>query len=122
MFEKASRLKLRISYKGLCTVEDLWDLSLEELNCIYQGVNKILKEYREESLLDKKTRDEELSELTQNIVKHIFMTKQREQKEREDEIMRAEKKQKLLGYLADKQDERYKNMTEDELSKIIDEL
>ncbi len=44
MFEKASRLKLRIATAmGQLTVEDLWDLNLATLNAIAKGLNKQLK-------------------------------------------------------------------------------
>jgi hypothetical protein len=122
MFEKATRLKLRFNFKGLCTVEDLWDLSLEDLNSVFQGLNSQLKEHKEESLLDKKTQNEELLELTVNIVKYIFETKQKEQKEREDAIAKAERKQKILGIIANKQDAELQDKSIDELNKLVDEL
>lgn len=122
MFEKATRLKIRFNYKGLCTIEDLWDLSLEELNSIYRDINSQLKEHKEESLLDKKTKQEELLELTINIIKHIFETKQQEQKEREGAILKAERKQKILGIIANKQDAELQDKSIEELNKLVDEL
>lgn len=122
MFEKAARLKIRFNFKGLCTVEDLWDLSLEDLNSVFQGLNSQLKEHKEESLLDKRTQNEELLELTVNIVKHIFETKQQEQKDRENEIAKVQRKQKLLGIIAEKQDSELKDMSINDLNKLADEL
>lgn len=44
MFEKASRIKLRYSTnRGVLSVEDLWDLSLEQLDPIAINLNKSLK-------------------------------------------------------------------------------
>ena len=44
MFEKASRIKLRYSTnRGVLSVEDLWDLSLEQLDPIAINLSKRLK-------------------------------------------------------------------------------
>jgi len=142
MFEEGTRLKARFNYKGLCTIEDLWDISLDGtkneddkgLKGIYQNLNKQLKDCKETKFLNedlpdeeglvviKKTKEEELIELKRNIVKHIYITKYQEQKEQENKITKSIEKQKLLEILANKQNERFYDMSEEELLKIIDKL
>lgn len=122
MFENASRLKLRFNHKGLCTVEDLWDLSLTDLDRIFKGMNAELKTQNEESLLDTKTKETEIQEVGIAIVKHIVATKIQEKKEREDRLLRVERKQKLLGIIASKQDAELEGKSIEELNKLIDEM
>ena len=40
MFEMASQFKFRYPYKGLITTEDLWDLSLTQLDTVYKALSK----------------------------------------------------------------------------------
>ena len=71
MFEKASRMKLRYqTNRGVISVEDLWDLSLESLDAIAISLNKKLKESQTESFIKTKTKDTTELELKFNIVKH----------------------------------------------------
>ena len=51
IFERATRMSLRFNFKGLISVEDLWDLSLQDLDSIYKILNSKLKQSSEESLL-----------------------------------------------------------------------
>ena len=121
MFEKAVRLKLRFNYKGILNVEDLWDLGLRALDSIYKELNAELKKLSEDSLLEV-DQEGEVTRLKVAIVKHIFSTKQAEQKERESELEKGLKKQRLLGIIADKQDEQFRDMTVEELSTLVEEL
>jgi len=57
MFEKAARLKLRFNFKGILSVEDLWDLSLESLDLIYKNLSAEAKKSKEVSLLEIKTKE-----------------------------------------------------------------
>jgi len=122
MFEKASRLKLRFSHKGLCTVEDLWDLPLTQLDTIFKGLNARAKAQKEESLLNEKTQEDEILDLQIAIVRHVVTVRLAERKTREDEVERAAKKQKLLGIIAEKQDASLKDMSVEDLTKLVNEL
>lgn len=122
MFEYATRNKLRFPYKGQISVEDLWDLSLSSLDAVFKGLNKQLKTAKEESLLEIKSKEDEVLEIQIDIVKYIVAVKQGEAKDRLQAKENKEKKEKLLGILADKENEEYKNMTADEIRKLIAEL
>jgi hypothetical protein len=122
MFEKATRLKLRFTHKGLCTVEDLWDIPLESLDRIFKDLNIKLKAQKEESLLETRSKEDEILDLKIAIVKHIVEVRLSEQKARTDLAAKSTKKQKLLGIIAEKQDSALRDMSVDELTKLVDEL
>ena len=122
MFEKAARLKLRFNFKGQSTTEDLWDMPIQALDQIFKGLNAQLKAQKEESLLETKSKEDEILDLKISIVKHVVEVRLREQKAREDEVSKAAKKQKLLGIIAEKQDANLREMSVDDLTKLVDEL
>jgi|WetSurMetagenome_2_1015567.scaffolds.fasta_scaffold387676_2 hypothetical protein len=122
IFETASRSKLRFQFKGLLSTEDLWDLSVEQLDYIFKGLNAQVKLAKEESLLGTPTRQEMELSLRVEIIKHIFQTKMAEQEVILKIAERKQQKQKLLGLLAEKQDADLKNKSVDELAKMIEEL
>jgi hypothetical protein len=97
MFEKASRLKLRFNYRGICSVEDLWDMSLVALDSIFKELNARNKAAKEESLLDTRDEKNERLDLEIKIVKHIVSVRLQEEKERENAFLKYERKQKTLG-------------------------
>lgn len=80
IFEKASRLKLRFSTaKGELSIEELWDLSLEDLDSIARKVNRALKDEGEESFIDKrKSHVTTKLELKLETLKHVISIKQEE--------------------------------------------
>jgi hypothetical protein len=122
MFEKAVRLKLRFTHKGLCTVEDLWDIPLESLDRIFKELNTNLRAQKEESLLATRSKEEEILDLKISIVKHIVEVRLSEQKARKDLAAKLSKKQNLLGIIAEKQDNALRDMSVDDLTKLVDEL
>jgi len=122
MFEKAARMKLRFPFRGQCSVEDLWDLSVEDLDGVFKELNAELKEAKGESLLEIKTKTDEILELKVAIIRRIVTIKLEEQKASENAGLRAEKKQKLLGIIAEKQDEQYKGMPLEDLTKLVEGL
>jgi hypothetical protein len=122
MFEKAVQLKLRFNHKGLCTVEDLWDIPLESLDRIFKELNTKLKTQKEESLLETRSKEDEILDLKISIVKHIVEVRLSEQKAHKDLAAKLAKKQKLLGIIAEKQDDALRDLSVDDLTKLVDDL
>jgi len=122
MFEVATRSKFRFPYRGLVTVEDLWDISVEGLDTVFKKLNSQLKTVTEESLLQKRTKEDAEIHLQIEIIKYIVSTKLKEanSKLRAKEV--AEEKQKIMEILASKQDEDLKNKTSEELEKMLTDL
>lgn len=122
IFEYATRNKVRFPFKGVISAEDLWDLSLTNLDSIYKTLNKQMKQSEEESLLKKKaTVDEEL-EVQIAIVKHIVSVKLTEKESAEKALAKKEQKQKIMSILAAKENEALQNSSVEELQKMLDEL
>lgn len=122
MFEVATRTKMRFPFKGMISVEDLWDLSVQNLDKVFKTLNSQRKEAQEESLLNTKSSEDERLETQIEIVKHIVSVKLEEQAARVKEAENKEKKQKIMALMAKKDDEEMENMSKEELQKLLDEL
>ena len=122
MFEHATRNKVRFPFKGLISVEDLWDLSLTNLDSIYKTLNKQVKQSEEESLLNTKTTVDKELDVQIAIVKHIVAVKLAEQEAREKTSAKKAQKQKIMAIIASKQDEALQNSSVEDLQKMLDEL
>jgi hypothetical protein len=120
IFEKASRMKLRFYHKGQCSVEELWDVSLIDLDRLYSRL-AANKNTTLNSLLNGKAIDEEL-ELSIKIIKHIVTIRLEEKEIKSKEADRKVRKQKLLSIISKKQDEKYENMDIKELTDLVDNL
>ena len=105
IFEYAVRNKIRFPFKGMISVEDLWDLSLTNLDSIYKTLNKQVKQSEEESLLVTKTSVDTELEVQIAIVKHIVSVKIAEQEAREQASAKKAQKQKIMSIIAAKEDE-----------------
>jgi polyphosphate kinase 2 (PPK2 family) len=122
MFEVAVRGKFRFNFKGVLSVEDLWDLSVRDLDSVFKVLNSQVKQAKEESLLDTKSKEDEVLDTKIEIVKYIVKVKQEEDSERLKAKENREKKQKLLSVLADKENEEILNKSADEIRAMINEL
>lgn len=122
MFEKGLRSKVRFNYRGMCTIEDLYDLTRSNLNGIFVALKKQQNDKQAESLLNKKTKEDELLDLKIAIVKHVFEVKSQEMEERRQAAQKAALKQKLLGIKADRQDAALDKLSDEDLNKMISEL
>lgn len=122
IFEMATRNKFRFPYKGLISVEDLWDLSQVQLDSIYKNLNKEIKQIQEESLLSAKNSEDAELQAKIDIVKHIFTVKQQEAIQRSIDAENADKKRRIIEILAQKRDDSLMGKSEDELRKMLKEL
>ena len=122
IFEYAVRNKIRFAFKGMISVEDLWDLSLTNLDSIYKTLNKQIKQTEEESLLATKTNVDTELEVQIAIVKHIVSVKLEEQDAREKAAAKKAQKQKIMSIIAAKEDEALQNTSVEDLRKMLDEL
>lgn len=122
LFETATRNKMRFPFRGMVSVEDLWDLSLTNLDSVFKTLNAEAKKSEEESLLETKSKEnEELSNKIE-IVKYIVNIKLEEKKTRENARKNAEMKQRLLEIKAKRQDAALENMSDEDLDKMLAEL
>ena len=122
MFEVATRTKMRFPFKGMISVEDLWDLSVQNLDKVFKTLNSQRKEAQEESLLNAKSSEDEVLDTQIAIVKYIVSVKLEEQAARVKAAENKEKKQKIMALMAKKDDEAMENMSKEELQKLLDEL
>lgn len=123
VFEIASREKYRFPFKGQISTEELWDLSLEQLNSVYKALVKSRRVQTEDSLLMTigQTKDDVDLENRIEIVKYVFEEKQKEIIERRNEADRQAKREKYMALLEKKEEEELSKKSVEELRQLIDE-
>lgn len=122
MFETATKKKFRFPFKGQISVEDLWDLTAEQLDSVYKALSREKKTMDEPSLATETNETDSDLEMKIAIVKHIYAVKEDEKKRR---LRRAEvlaQKRRLKDLIADKEDEALKNKSIDDLQKMLDSM
>lgn len=123
LFLKATRKKLRWeSTKGVLSVEDLWDLSLEELNELAKDLYKQVEESRGIDFLKSQTRVSVLQKLQFDVVKTIIDIKLAEKEAAEEREQRRQRKDKLLRILEKKEDEELLDMSPDDIRSELEKL
>ncbi len=122
MFEFALRNKVRFPYKGMLSVEDLYDLNVKELDSVFKTLNAQVKKSQEESLLATKTTEDEILSVQIAIVKHIFNIKVAEAEAIKQSKELKERKQMILGLIAEKENQELKNKSTEELKAMLDSL
>lgn len=130
IFEEAARRKLRFATPiGTLTVEDLWDLPLKkargnqpvDLNEVAVTLHSQMQESTV-SFVEDAPPAAPMLKLRFDIVKHIIDVRLAEQKAAAEASARAERKQKLLGILALKEDHALEEMSAEQIRELIDDL
>lgn len=122
IFEMATRLKFRFPFRGMVTTEDLWDLTMEQLDSVYKALNKDAQAVQEDSLMGSPRLGNAELNAKIDIVKYIFQAKQEEEAERQAAAENIIKKRRILEILAKKQDAAMENMSEEELQAALADL
>lgn len=122
LFIWATKNKVRFPFKGMIGVEDLWDLSLTNLDNIFKSLKSQERKASEESLLNVRSKEDQ--ELTKKIeiIKYIVSVKLSDLESARKAAENKEKKQKIMALMAKKDDEAMENMSKEELEKMLAEL
>ena len=129
MFIKASRQKLRFdTKKGQLGIEDLWDLPMTSktgqanLDEIARGLFKQLKNGDDVSFVETAQKSDETVQLKFDIVKHVIDVRLAENAAAASARQSSEKKQLILGIIAQKQNEKLAGASIEELQAMINGL
>jgi len=124
IFERAAREKVRFGFRGIIATEDLWDLSMGDLDEIFKQANILLKDRNGEGLI-KDTSKNTFSgtlQLQVDLVRYVFEEKQKMANEAEAKILRMEKKKRIMEIITDKQDETLAGKSVAELKEMLDDM
>lgn len=122
LFVMATRKKFRFPYKGLISVEDLWELGVKELDKIFKALNAEFKQTKEESLLAiKSEKDVELEAMIE-IVKFVVKTKQEEATAKVKKAANDAQKSKIEKLIEAKKDKALEDMSVEELQAMLANL
>lgn len=119
LFKTATKKKYRFNYKGQVTVEDLWDLSVEELDKIYKNLKSLQKNASEESLLQTVTKEDKELNNKIEIIKTIVTDKLAAKDRAIKAASQRAQNQRILEIMADKQDAALKEKSIEELQNML---
>lgn len=128
LYKKAAQVKLRIqTCKGLLSVEDIWGLSLANLDASIRSLAPLVKKYQTEdsdldflsSNSDTKSEETSLLELSFEILKDVYITKKEEANAKAKARETKEFNQKIMSLIAEKQENSLKDKSIEELMAMI---
>ena len=119
LFKIAAKKKYRFNYKGQITVEDLWDLNVEEIDKIYKNLKAQQKNAQEESLLQSVSKEDKILSNKIEIVKVIVADKLAAKERVQKAAQQKAQNQRILEIMADKQDAALKEKSLEELQAML---
>ena len=120
MYKLASKQKVRFqTSKGSLGVENLWDLSITELDVLAVSLEDEYKESGKKSFLVKKSEKDKTAKLKFDIVLDILTTKIEEQEVLANAQEVKAHNQKIMGLIQEKKEESLKNKSVAELERMI---
>lgn len=119
LFIMATRKKFRFPFKGMISVEDLWDLGVQNLDNVFKALNAEVKQAREESLLTTKSTEDTELDAKIAIVKYIVKVKLEDADKKKAAAAMREQKRRIQEILANKQDEALQGKSIEELQAML---
>lgn len=120
MYKEALQKKLRFkTNKGMITTEDLFDLSLQNLNTLAIMLDKKISEAPKKSFIEKLPAEENDDELRFSIVKDVINIKLKARKDNIDRAQINARNNRIAELIAKKEDEALENKSIEELRAMI---
>jgi hypothetical protein len=119
-FKLASQQKLRFqTTKGLLSTEQLWDLSIDDLDALAVSLEAEHKQSGKKSFLVKTSSKDKTAKLRFDIVLDVLNTKVEEMEAATEAKEIKEHNKKIITLIAEKQDESLKGKSIKELEKML---
>ena len=120
MYKEALQKKLRFkTNKGMITTEDLFDLSLQNLNTLANMLDKKISEAPKKSFIEELPAEENDDELRFSIVKDVINIKLKARKDNIDKAQADAQKKRILEILAKRNDEELEKKSTEELRAML---
>lgn len=120
MYKEALQKKLRFkTNKGMITTEDLFDLSLQNLDTLAIMLDKKISEDPKKSFIEDLPAEENDDELRFNIVKDVINIKLKARKDNIDRAQMDARNKRIAELIAKKEDEVLENKSIEELRAMI---
>ena len=121
MYKLASQMKLRFqSTKGELTTEQLWDVSIEDLDKILVSLDSEVKGQTDKvSFLIKATKKSEITKLKFDIAFDVFNSRIEEANKLSTARIEKERKDKILAVINRKKEGLLEEMSIEDLEKML---
>ena len=119
VFKYAVKNKLRFNYKGVCTIEDLYDIPLNDLDNMYGALKRQQKNFGTDSLLNKKSSLEKEVAIKIEIVESIVRDRLADQEKATKARETRERNRRIAEIIADKEDAALHDMSLDDLKAML---
>lgn len=120
MYKEALQKKLRFkTNKGMITTEDLFNLSLQNLNTLAIMLDKKISEAPKKSFIEELPAEENDDELRFSIVKDVINIKLKARKDNIDKAQADAQKKRILEILAKRNDEELEKKSTEELRAML---
>lgn len=119
-YKSAAQQKLRFQTpKGLLTVEQLWDLSLRELDTLAVSLETEHQQSGRKSFLAKTSAKDKTAKLRFDIVLDVLNTKVEESQAAQEAAEARDHNKKIINLISEKQEEALKEKSVKELERML---